>query len=186
MVDLFFTYFWQNSITAIKSIHNFRFPGEPVDVGVTLYILSITPESDDATVSYGAFSQPLGLDSLFISLFEPSLFSPMQDFTYDFYFRQYWKDPRLAFIGDNIDAISLSDDFSSQIWLPDTFFPNEKDSKSHEETTANEMIRLSSDGSVMRSVRWESNISGTFYFAGHDDINISGILSNIISRGSLR
>lgn len=72
----------------------------------------------------------------------------------DFYFRQYWKDPRLKFSGSKtLSNIQVSSDFSSQIWQPDTFFPNEKRAYYHKATTDNEMIRVDAEGNVLRSLR---------------------------------
>lgn len=49
------------------------------------------------------------------------------DFTADFYFRQTWHDPRLAFTKINdIKTLYVGAEVSKKIWLPDTFFGNEK------------------------------------------------------------
>lgn len=72
----------------------------------------------------------------------------------DFYFRQYWRDPRLRFSGPkSLGHIQVSSDFSAQIWLPDTFFPNEKRAYYHKATTDNEMIRIDAEGNILRSLR---------------------------------
>lgn len=52
------------------------------------------------------------------------------------YLNQYWRDERLAFhlITPNIDSssnqlsdtLTLSGDFAEKIWVPDTFFANDK------------------------------------------------------------
>jgi len=41
------------------------------------------------------------------------------------YLNQYWKDERLAFRMDN-EILTLSGDFAEKIWVPDTFFANDK------------------------------------------------------------
>lgn len=41
------------------------------------------------------------------------------------YLNQYWKDERLAFSVEN-EVLTLSGDFSDKIWVPDTFFANDK------------------------------------------------------------
>ena len=72
----------------------------------------------------------------------------------DFYFRQYWNDPRLGYNDrSGIDTLEVSSDFTEKIWVPDTFFPNEKRSYYHSATTANEMLRISPQGKVLRSIR---------------------------------
>lgn len=41
------------------------------------------------------------------------------------YLNQYWKDERLAF-SNNDEVLTLSGDFAEKIWVPDTFFANDK------------------------------------------------------------
>ena len=75
-----------------------NYGGPPVAVNVTMRILSISSVSE-----------------------------VMMDFTADFYFRQFWHDPRLSFkkLGD-IQTLYVGAEVSKKIWLPDTFFGNEK------------------------------------------------------------
>lgn len=51
------------------------------------------------------------------------------------YLNQYWRDERLAFnafapfydmIDGTNDVLTLSGDFAEKIWVPDTFFANDK------------------------------------------------------------
>lgn len=70
-----------------------------------------------------------------------------QDYTITMYLNQYWRDERLAFNAyslmmenleeneymsisddeeDAKDMITLSGDFAEKIWVPDTFFANDK------------------------------------------------------------
>ena len=77
-----------------------------------------------------------------------------QDFTTDFYFRQYWKDPRLSFDRlPGIERIMVSTEYLKNIWVPDTFFANEKSSYMHMATTSNEFLRISHAGEINRSIR---------------------------------
>ena len=73
------------------------------------------------------------------------------------YFRQSWKDPRLAFGDLNLtekDYVSFSPDFiSNKIWLPDAYFENEKEGKFHTIMRTNQFLRLYNDGSVLFSTR---------------------------------
>lgn len=75
-----------------------NYGGPPVEVNVTMRILSISSVSE-----------------------------VMMDFTADFYFRQTWRDPRLSFdkLGE-IQKLYVGAEVSKRIWLPDTFFGNEK------------------------------------------------------------
>lgn len=83
-----------------------------------------------------------------------SIWDLFQDFTVDFYFRQFWNDPRLSFEGDaNVETLSVGSEFTKNIWMPDTFFVNEKKSYFHVATTSNEFIRIHHTGSITRSIR---------------------------------
>lgn len=76
------------------------------------------------------------------------------DFTTDFYFRQKWYDPRLEFepVGE-VDELCVGAEFAGKIWLPDTFFANEKTATFHTATTENTFIRIAHTGRVYRSIR---------------------------------
>ena len=75
-----------------------NYGGPPVTVGVTLYVLSI-----------GELSEKF------------------MDFTFDMYFRQFWTDPRLSFErSENLEKLVVGAEYIQLIWVPDTFFVNEK------------------------------------------------------------
>ncbi|XP_054274839.1 gamma-aminobutyric acid receptor subunit beta-like isoform X5 [Macrosteles quadrilineatus] len=102
-----------------------NYGGTPVEVGITMYVLSIS-----------------------------SLSEVQMDFTLDFYFRQFWTDPRLAFRKrPGVETLSVGSEFIKNIWVPDTFFVNEKQSYFHVATTSNEFIRVHHSGSITRSIR---------------------------------
>lgn len=76
------------------------------------------------------------------------------DFTTDFYFRQKWYDPRLEFDPvRQVDELCVGAEFAEKIWLPDTFFANEKTATFHKATTENTFIRIRHTGGVYRSIR---------------------------------
>lgn len=76
------------------------------------------------------------------------------DFTADFYFRQTWIDPRLRFTkSGDITTLYVGAEVSKRIWLPDTFFGNEKMAYFHEATTPNVFLRIDHTGEVYRSIR---------------------------------
>ncbi|CAG4955593.1 unnamed protein product [Colias eurytheme] len=78
----------------------------------------------------------------------------LMDFTLDFYFRQFWTDPRLAYKKrPGVETLSVGSEFIKNIWVPDTFFVNEKQSYFHIATTSNEFIRIHYSGSITRSIR---------------------------------
>lgn len=73
----------------------------------------------------------------------------------DFYFRQFWTDPRLAYKKrPGVETLSVGSEFIQNIWVPDTFFVNEKQSYFHSATTSNEFIRIHHSGSITRSIRY--------------------------------
>merc|ERR1719411_1732082 len=103
-----------------------NYGGIPVTVGVSLYILSIGDLSEK-----------------------------FMDFTFDMYFRQFWSDPRLSFDAENfgIKKLVVGAEYIQQIWVPDTFFVNEKVALFHDATTENQFLRITSEGEVLRSIR---------------------------------
>ncbi|KAK0415598.1 hypothetical protein QR680_012020 [Steinernema hermaphroditum] len=106
-----------------------RYGDKPVDVGITIHVSSISAVSE--------------VD---------------MDFTLDFYLRQTWQDPRLAYgkfdLGlDKIESLTVGVDYLDKLWKPDTFFPNEKKSFFHLATTHNSFLRIDPDGTVFTSQR---------------------------------
>merc|ERR1711970_468214 len=102
-----------------------NYGGIPVTVGVSLYILSMS-ELSEANM----------------------------DFTFDMYFRQFWHDPRLAFEQrPTLNKLVLGSEFMKNIWVPDTFFVNEKKSHYHQATTDNQFLRIMYTGNILKSVR---------------------------------
>lgn len=102
-----------------------NYGGPPVEVNVTMHIISVSSVSE-----------------------------VMMDFTADFYFRQTWIDPRLVFTkSKDIDTLYVGAEVSKRIWLPDTFFGNEKMAYFHEATTPNVFLRITCTGEVYRSIR---------------------------------
>ncbi|KAJ6643634.1 Gamma-aminobutyric acid receptor subunit beta [Pseudolycoriella hygida] len=131
-----------------------NYGGPPVEVGVTMYVLSISSVSEvlmmkvicDNFVHCAIFT--------FFGDQELSTDSKPKDFTLDFYFRQFWTDPRLAYRKrPGVETLSVGSEFVKSIWVPDTFFVNEKQSYFHIATTSNEFIRVHHSGSITRSMR---------------------------------
>ena len=102
-----------------------NYGGIPVTVGVSLYILSIGDLSEK-----------------------------FMDFTFDMYFRQFWHDPRLAFEKrPSLTKLVVGAEYIKLIWVPDTFFVNEKVALFHQATTENQFLRIMWSGDVLRSIR---------------------------------
>lgn len=76
-----------------------------------------------------------------------------QDYTLTMYFQQYWRDKRLAYLGIPLN-LTLDNRVADQLWVPDTYFLNDKKSFVHGVTVKNRMIRLHPDGTVLYGLRW--------------------------------
>uniref|UniRef100_A0A183HHD1 Neur_chan_LBD domain-containing protein n=1 Tax=Onchocerca flexuosa TaxID=387005 RepID=A0A183HHD1_9BILA len=112
---------------------------------------------DNISVVYRNIKSPLGVNGKyranFISLNELNL----QDYTVAFYLRQFWRDNRLAFESAEERELTIGIDLIKSIWVPDTFFPNEKKSFFHEATTHNSFLRIDNRGNVFRSISLSNN-----------------------------
>ncbi|CAG9540885.1 unnamed protein product [Cercopithifilaria johnstoni] len=75
------------------------------------------------------------------------------DYTVALYLRQFWRDNRLAFESADERELTIGIDFIKSIWVPDTFFPNEKKSFFHKATTHNSFLRIDNRGNAFRSIR---------------------------------
>lgn len=76
----------------------------------------------------------------------------LQDYTITMYFQQSWRDKRLAY-SDLPLNLTLDNRVADQLWLPDTYFLNDKKSFLHGVTVKNRMIRLHPDGTVLYGLR---------------------------------
>uniref|UniRef100_A0A6I8PI29 Gamma-aminobutyric acid type A receptor subunit beta3 n=1 Tax=Ornithorhynchus anatinus TaxID=9258 RepID=A0A6I8PI29_ORNAN len=74
------------------------------------------------------------------------------DYTLTMYFQQYWRDKRLAYAGIPLN-LTLDNRVADQLWVPDTYFLNDKKSFVHGVTVKNSMIRLHPDGTVLYGLR---------------------------------
>uniref|UniRef100_H3CFL7 Gamma-aminobutyric acid type A receptor subunit beta4 n=1 Tax=Tetraodon nigroviridis TaxID=99883 RepID=H3CFL7_TETNG len=74
------------------------------------------------------------------------------DYTITMYFQQSWRDKRLAY-GELKLNLTLDNRVADQLWLPDTYFLNDKKSFLHGVTVKNRMIRLHPDGTVLYGLR---------------------------------
>ncbi|XP_060800731.1 gamma-aminobutyric acid receptor subunit beta-like [Amyelois transitella] len=80
------------------------------------------------------------------------------DYTITLYLNQYWKDERLGF-GLSDEVLTLSGDFADKIWVPDTFFANDKNSFLHDVTERNKLVRLGGDGSITYGMRFTATLA---------------------------
>ena len=87
------------------------------------------------------------------------------EYSAQFTFREEWNDPRLAYgdldefkDGKLPDFVVLATSEpgsvkSQQIWMPDTFFQNEKEARRHLIDKPNVLIRIYQSGNILYSVR---------------------------------
>lgn len=78
--------------------------------------------------------------------------SLLQDYTITMYFQQSWRDKRLSYTGIPLN-LTLDNRVADQLWVPDTYFINDKKSFVHGVTVKNRMIRLHPDGTVLYGLR---------------------------------
>ncbi|RWS06652.1 GABA-gated chloride channel 2 subunit-like protein, partial [Dinothrombium tinctorium] len=96
----------------------------------------------------------------------------LKDFTSDFYFRQTWIDPRLSFVKlPEISNLFVGAEVAKKIWVPDTFFANEKQAYFHDATTANRFLRISSEGEVFQSIRSEKTYNSELRLQARDSLS---------------
>ncbi|XP_041442017.1 gamma-aminobutyric acid receptor subunit beta-2 isoform X3 [Xenopus laevis] len=68
------------------------------------------------------------------------------------YFQQAWRDKRLSYSVIPLN-LTLDNRVADQLWVPDTYFLNDKKSFVHGVTVKNRMIRLHPDGTVLYGLR---------------------------------
>ncbi len=83
---------------------------------------------------------------------QSDLLCSLQDYTITMYFQQSWRDKRLAYSEMALN-LTLDNRVADQLWLPDTYFLNDKKSFLHGVTVKNRMIRLHPDGTVLYGLR---------------------------------
>ena len=80
------------------------------------------------------------------------------DYTITIYLYQYWRDERLVFGSEN-DYLTLMGDFAESIWVPDTFFANDKYAFLHDVTEKNKMIKIFGNGQVIYGMRFTTTLA---------------------------
>ncbi|XP_059473950.1 glutamate-gated chloride channel-like [Neocloeon triangulifer] len=81
-----------------------------------------------------------------------------QEFSVSMYIRQRWTDPRLKFESSSeVRQVVLNE--REKIWVPDTFFVNERKTKFSDALTENSFLRIDSDGKVLYSTRLHTTLS---------------------------
>jgi len=107
--------------------------------------------------NFGGDPLYVGFD-LTIASFD-SISEVSMDYTITMYLNQYWKDERLSFSPEIDKVLTLSGDFAEKIWVPDTFFANDKNSFLHDVTEQNKMVRLHGDGAITYGMRFTTTLA---------------------------
>lgn len=70
------------------------------------------------------------------------------------FLRQNWVDPRLNFEHlSNFSNLELDQRMMEHVWVPDTYFPNEKEGYFHDVTVPNRLLHISRNGTIFYSIR---------------------------------
>ena len=121
--------------------------------GVSVLITNLTTGyNKQVRPNFGKIPVTVGVSLYILSLGELS--EKTMDFTFDMYFRQFWHDPRLTFELLGLENLVLRTEFFNKIWVPDTFFVNEKDSNYHDVTDNNQALLLHHTGDITRSTKF--------------------------------
>ena len=90
--------------------------------------------------------------NLFVRSFE-KIDDVKMEFSVQITFRQLWNDNRLSFnnLGGKIKYLTMTE--RDKVWMPDTFFRNEKDAKFHEIIQPNLYVRVFPGGDILYSIR---------------------------------
>lgn len=82
------------------------------------------------------------------------------DYSLNLFLRQTWRDPRLNFSHlSNISVLELDQRRIGDVWVPDTYFQNEKSASFHTVTVPNKLLHIHNDGFVIYSIRLSLTLS---------------------------
>ncbi|XP_031414187.1 gamma-aminobutyric acid receptor subunit beta-3 isoform X1 [Clupea harengus] len=129
--------------TSANEPGNMSFVKETVDRLLSGYDIRLRPDFGGAPVAVG-----MSIDVASIDMVS----EVNMDYTLTMYFQQYWRDKRLAYMGIPLN-LTLDNRVADQLWVPDTYFLNDKKSFVHGVTVKNRMIRLHPDGTVLYGLR---------------------------------
>ncbi|XP_034079352.1 LOW QUALITY PROTEIN: gamma-aminobutyric acid receptor subunit beta-3-like [Gymnodraco acuticeps] len=129
--------------TSANKPGNMSFVKETVDKLLKGYDIRLRPDFGGKPVAVG-----MSIDVASIDMVS----EVNMDYTLTMYFQQYWRDKRLAYLGIPLN-LTLDNRVADQLWVPDTYFLNDKKSFVHGVTVKNRMIRLHPDGTVLYGLR---------------------------------
>ncbi|XP_014855567.1 PREDICTED: gamma-aminobutyric acid receptor subunit beta-2 isoform X3 [Poecilia mexicana] len=127
----------------IKDPSNMPLVKETVDRLMKGYDIRLRPDFGGAPVAVG-----MNIDIASIDMVS----EVNMDYTLTMYFQQAWRDKRLSY-SEIAYNLTLDNRVADQLWVPDTYFLNDKKSFVHGVTVKNRMIRLHPDGTVLYGLR---------------------------------
>ncbi|XP_043928100.1 gamma-aminobutyric acid receptor subunit beta-3 [Protopterus annectens] len=122
---------------------NMSFVKETVDKLLKGYDIRLRPDFGGPPIAVGMSIEVASIDMVS---------EVNMDYTLTMYFQQCWRDKRLAYSGIPLN-LTLDNRVADQLWVPDTYFLNDKKSFVHGVTVKNRMIRLHPDGTVLYGLR---------------------------------
>ncbi|XP_005795403.1 gamma-aminobutyric acid receptor subunit beta-2 isoform X2 [Xiphophorus maculatus] len=141
--SLLLTFIWAQSVKDIKDPSNMPLVKETVDRLMKGYDIRLRPDFGGAPVAVG-----MNIDIASIDMVS----EVNMDYTLTMYFQQAWRDKRLSY-SEIAYNLTLDNRVADQLWVPDTYFLNDKKSFVHGVTVKNRMIRLHPDGTVLYGLR---------------------------------
>ncbi|MEQ2227791.1 Gamma-aminobutyric acid receptor subunit alpha-6 [Ilyodon furcidens] len=141
--SLLVTFIWAQSVKDIKDPSNMPLVKETVDRLMKGYDIRLRPDFGGAPVAVG-----MNIDIASIDMVS----EVNMDYTLTMYFQQAWRDKRLSY-SEIAYNLTLDNRVADQLWVPDTYFLNDKKSFVHGVTVKNRMIRLHPDGTVLYGLR---------------------------------
>lgn len=99
---------------------------------------------------------------VYVNMFIVSMYGISEvtmDYSMSMFLRERWVEPRFAFKHlTNLTRLELDLSTHKDVWVPDMYILNEKNSDFHEVTVANQMMHVYPDGTIQYSMR----VTGTF------------------------
>ncbi|XP_031654015.1 gamma-aminobutyric acid receptor subunit beta-2 isoform X2 [Oncorhynchus kisutch] len=142
--SLFFTFICcAQSAKDLRDPSNMPLVKDTVDRLMKGYDIRLRPDFGGAPVAVG-----MNIDIASIDMVS----EVNMDYTLTMYFQQAWRDKRLSYSEIALN-LTLDNRVADSLWVPDTYFLNDKKSFVHGVTVKNRMIRLHPDGTVLYGLR---------------------------------
>uniref|UniRef100_A0A3B3XB82 Gamma-aminobutyric acid type A receptor beta2 subunit n=1 Tax=Poecilia mexicana TaxID=48701 RepID=A0A3B3XB82_9TELE len=138
-----FSFFSSSYSASVNDPSNMPLVKETVDRLLKGYDIRLRPDFGGPPVGVG-----MNIDIASIDMVS----EVNMDYTLTMYFQQAWRDKRLSYSEIPLN-LTLDNRVADQLWVPDTYFLNDKKSFVHGVTVKNRMIRLHPDGTVLYGLR---------------------------------